>query len=177
MKYSINAKTDVFKGHAFDVQKLSVTLPDGRVRNYDLVNHRNSATIIPVEDNGDIWFVEQYRMGSENILLELPAGVIDCDETPEACATREVREEIGFAAGKMTLLGSIYLAPGYSNEINYIFLAKNLTHNPLQQDEDEFLSVKKIAEKDINELISSGKLQDSKSLAALLIYQQKQNET
>ncbi len=173
MKHSIISRKNVFNGHAFNVQELYVSLPDGRKRNYDLVDHRDSVTIIPVDESGKIWFVEQFRMGSESSLIELPAGVMDGNEKPIACAKREVREEIGMAAGKLIQIGSIYLAPGYSNELNHIFLAKDLRPDPLQQDEDEFLSIKKYSKEELTKLIREGDLKDSKSLAALYLYEQK----
>ena len=173
MKHSIISRKNVFNGHAFNVQELYVSLPDGRKRNYDLVDHRDSVTIIPVDETGTIWLVEQFRMGSESSLIELPAGVIEGNEKPFACAKREVREEIGMTAGKLVQIGSIYLAPGYSNELNHIFLAKDLKPDPLQQDEDEFLSIKKYTREELTELIREGDLRDSKSLAALYLYEQK----
>lgn len=173
MKHSIISKKNVFNGHAFNVQELFVSLPDGRKRNYDVVDHRNSVTIIPIDEKGDIWFVEQFRMGSENYLIELPAGVIDKNESPKACAARETREEIGMAAGQLIHIGSIYLVPGYSNELNHIYLAKDLVPDPLQQDNDEFLLVKKYSSEKLETLIREGKLQDSKSLAALYLYSHK----
>ena len=112
-------------------------------------------------------------MGSESSLIELPAGVIEENEKPLACATREIREEIGMSAGKMVYIGSVFLAPGYSNELNYIFLAKDLNPDPLQQDDDEFLSTKIFSREDLSELIHTGNLQDSKSLAALYLYERK----
>ncbi|MDO9546213.1 MAG: NUDIX hydrolase, partial [Pelolinea sp.] len=115
MSHSIISRKTVFNGYAFGVEELKVTLPDGRKRNYDLVNHKDSVTIIPVDENEMIWFVKQFRMGSECSLLELPAGVLDEKESPEDCAAREVREEIGMSAGQLLMIGSIYLAPGYSN--------------------------------------------------------------
>ena len=172
MKHSIIFRKNVFIGHAFNVQELYVSLPDGRKRNYDIVDHPDSVTIIPIDENGEIWFVEQFRMGSENYLIELPAGVIDENESPEACAARETREEIGMAAGQLIHIESIYLVPGYSNELNHIFLAKDLKPAPLQQDDDEFLSVKKYSSEELNNLIQEGTLKDSKSLAALYLYEQ-----
>ena len=173
MKHSIISRKNVFNSHAFNVQELYVSLPDGRKRNYDLVDHRDSVTIIPVDETGTIWLVEQFRMGSESSLIELPAGVIEGNEKPFACAKREVREEIGMTAGKLVQIGSIYLAPGYSNELNHIFLAKDLKPDSLQQDEDEFLSIKKYTREELTELIREGDLRDSKSLAALYLYEQK----
>lgn len=171
MKHSIISRNTVFNGYAFGVEELNVTLPDGRKRTYDLVTHKDSVTIIPVDENEMIWFVEQFRMGSECSLLELPAGVMNGNESPEICAAREVREEIGMSAGQLIPIGSIYLAPGYSNEINHIFLAKGLEPDPLQQDDDEFLTIKKFRKEDLFALILEGDLVDSKSLAALYLYQ------
>ena len=169
MKHQILSKETVYKGIAFNVENLLVRLPDERERNYNLVRHHNSVTIIPIDAENMVWFVTQFRMGSENILLELPAGVMDENETPMDCALREVREETGMAAGKMEQLGSVYLAPGYSNELNHIFLATDLHYDPLDMDEDEFLQVKKIPLKEMRSLVNEGKLQDSKSLAALYL--------
>lgn len=174
MEHAIISRKKVFGGHAFDVQEILVSLPDGRKRNYDLVDHRDSVTIIPIDENGYIWFVNQYRLGSESSLIELPAGVLDDGEDPKSCAAREVREEIGMAAGELIQIGSLYLAPGYSNELNHIFVARHLKLDPLQQDEDEFLSTIKYSREEITELINEGNLQDSKSLAALHLFEQKQ---
>jgi ADP-ribose pyrophosphatase len=171
MKHVIRSRKTNYTAYAFKVEELNVSLPDGRIRDYDLVNHKDSVTIIPVDNNEMFWFVEQYRMGSESALLELPAGVMDDNESPEICAAREVREEIGMSAGHMQLIGSVYLAPGYSSELNHIFLATKLTPAPLKQDDDEFLTVKKFSKHDLMALIQDGGLLDSKSLAALYLYQ------
>jgi len=170
MNHKILARKRIFTGRAFDVEELEVALPDGRQRNYDLVDHVDSVTIIPIAKNGEILFVEQFRVGSDEKLLELPAGVMDDGENPEVCAAREVREETGMAAGKLTLLGAVYLAPGYSNELNHIFLAENLTEDPLDQDDDEFLSLKSVAFQETEKLTAEGKLKDSKTIAALYFY-------
>lgn len=167
MEHKITNRTKQFEGHAFNVEILEVNLPDGRQRQYDLVDHNNSVTIIPVDNDGNIFFVKQFRMGSESQLLELPAGVLDDHESPQKCAAREIREETGMAAGKMTRLGAIYLAPGYSNELNFVFLAQDLTEDPLQEDEDEFISIHAYSPGDVKRLIRSGEIKDSKTLAAL----------
>ena len=169
MQHEILSTTTVFTGRAFDVEVLRVRLPDARERDYNLVHHPDSVTIVPIDHNGDIWFVTQYRMGSRSILLELPAGVLDGNESPQTCAAREIREEIGMAAGKLQHLGSNYLVPGYSTEINHVFLATDLVNSPLTMDEDEFLGVKKIPWAEMQALVSSGSLQDSKSIAALYL--------
>lgn len=148
------------------MQKLHVRLPDQRERDYDLVQHHGSVTIVPLDEQRNIWFVIQFRMGSEKNLLELPAGVLNDGENPKNCALREIREEIGMAAGKLQKLGAVYLAPGYSNELNHIFLATEITPAPLSADEDEFLKVEKYPLKEIHQMIIDGKLMDSKSISA-----------
>jgi len=173
MGHSIISRKTVFNGHVFEVEELKVSLPDKRKRNYDLVNHKDSVTIIPIDENETIWFVEQYRMGSECALLELPAGVMDENENPENCAARELREEIGMSAGQLFLIGSVYLVPGYSNELNHIYVAKNLHPDPLQHDDDEFITIQKFSKEELFSLVRDGGLIDSKSLAALYLYQLK----
>lgn len=169
MTHQILSRDTVNKTHAFEIEKLHVQLPDGRLRDYDLVRHNDSVTIIPLDNEGNIWFVSQFRMGSEREMLELPAGVMHDNEQPELCAAREVREETGMAAGRLTFLGSAYLAPGYSSENNHIFLGENLSESPLERDDDEFIDIKKIPATDAYVMAERGEIQDSKSLAALLL--------
>lgn len=169
MAHQILSHKTVYKAHAFEIEKLHVRLPDGRERDYDLVSHNDSVTIIPFNEDGNIWFVTQYRLGCECELLELPAGVIHDGEDPESCAAREVREETGLAAGKLTHIGSVYLAPGYSSEKNHIFLAEDLSESPLDMDDDEFLQAEKIPAEKAYEMAENGRIQDSKTLAALLL--------
>jgi len=177
LKHQIINRTRKFEGHAFNVEILDVNLPDGRQRQYDLVDHNNSVTIIPVDNDGNIFFVKQFRMGSETLLLELPAGVMDDHESPQECAAREIREEIGMAAGELTRIGAVYLAAGYSNELNFIFLATKLTEDPLQEDDDEFISIHTYSPGEIKRLVRAGEIKDSKTLAALHLMQEIQKES
>ena len=169
MAYQILSKTTVYNAHAFSVENLHVKLPDEREKDYNLVRHNDSVTIIPMDSDGNIWFVTQFRMGCERVLLELPAGVMDAGETPLDAALREVREETGMGAGQMDHLGSVYLAPGYSSEINHVFLATEIYPAPLEMDDDEFLSVEKYPADEALLLAQQARLQDSKSLAALYL--------
>lgn len=169
MDHQILSREIVFNAYAFDIEKLHVRLPDGRERDYDLVSHNDSVTIIPLDEDGNIWFVSQYRMGCQCQMLELPAGVMDDNELPEHCAAREIREETGFAAGKLTYLGSVYLAAGYSSENNHIFLAEDLVESPLAMDEDEFLNTKSLSVSKVWEMAENGEIHDSKTMAALIL--------
>ena len=114
-------------------------------------------------------FVRQYRHAAGLDLLELPAGTLDEGEEPLECAKREIREETGMAAGKMELLGGFYLAPGYSTEYMHVYLATGLSHDPLEADADEFLTVERIPMAEALQMFERGEIQDAKSLAAVLL--------
>jgi ADP-ribose pyrophosphatase len=159
-----------YRAHVFDVAKVFVRLPDGRERSYDLVEHGDSVTIVPIDAEGNIYFVNQHRIGADGDLLELPAGVLDPGEEPLVSARRELREEIGMD-GTFQFLGGFYLAPGYDDEYMSVFLATDLFESPLDGDEDEFLSVVKINKSEAYQKARTGDLQDGHTLAALLLAQ------
>jgi ADP-ribose pyrophosphatase len=169
MAYQVLRKENKYKGHVFDIVKVHVTLPDGRERAYDLVEHGDSVSIVPVTEDGQIYFVIQHRIGADQVLLELPAGVVDGDESPLNAASRELQEEIGKAAGELTALGGFYLAPGYTDEYMLVFLAKNLSDSPLEPDEDEFLEIVTLPIPEVYQKAVSGEIHDGKTLAALLL--------
>ena len=171
METRILNRNNLFHGHIFNIENVQLELPDHRNRNYELVNHRDSVTIVPVTDSRKILFVSQYRIGAEQDLLELPAGVIERNETPKECAAREIREEVGMTAGDLYLLGSCYLVPGYCTELNYMFLAQKLSPSPLQPDDDEFLNIVAMPIDEVFQKALGGYLKDSKSLAALFLSQ------
>lgn len=158
-----------YQGPVFDVERIALNLPDGRSRNYDMVKIQDAVTILPVDSEGFIYFVRQYRIGANKEMLELPAGKIEEGEEALKTAEREIREEIGFAAGKMQPLGKFYVSPGYSTEFMYTFLATELYPAPLAPDQDEFLNVVRLSAAQVRQLISSGDLEDSKSLATLYL--------
>jgi ADP-ribose pyrophosphatase len=158
-----------YRGRAFSVRSEHLRLPDGRETRLDIVDHVGSIVILPVDADGNVLFVRQYRHPTGKDLLELPAGTLEPGEQPDACAQRELREETGMSAEIMEPLGGFFLAPGYSTEFMHVFLARGLRHNPLQADSDEFLSVERIP---LSQVLSAGLadlLPDAKSLAALML--------
>lgn len=169
MKFeTIDTKTQ-YQGKVFSIRQDRVRLPDGREARLDIVVHTGAVTLIPVDEQGRVWFVRQYRHAAGEVLLELPAGTLEPDEEPQACASREVREETGMSAEKLELLGDFFLAPGYSTEHMYVYLATGLKADPLEQDEDEFLSVEKIPLEQAFQMAETGELKDGKSIAALML--------
>jgi ADP-ribose pyrophosphatase len=166
---SILSHQIVYQGRLFSVESLLLLLENQKEHRYERVNHKDSVTILPVDDQKRILFVTQYRVGANQQLLELPAGVMEANEDPRTCALREVREEVGMAADLLTRLGSYYLAPGYCTEINHAFLAQELHPAPLSSDEDEFLKIDAIPVDQAYRMAEKGEIQDGKSLAALLL--------
>jgi ADP-ribose pyrophosphatase len=156
-----------YRGKAFDVRQDQVRLPDGQTVSLDIIDHVGAVTLIPVDKNGMIWFVRQYRHATGKLLLELPAGTLESGEQPEACALRELREEIGMACKHLQKVGEFYLAPGYSTEYMHIFKATGLYPDPLPGDPDEFLSIEKIPLEQAFQMAVKGEIQDSKSLVGL----------
>jgi ADP-ribose pyrophosphatase len=169
MPFELIKSETLLKGRAFNVRRDTLKTPDGRETKLDIVEHVGSVVLIPIDQEGNLLFVRQYRHAVGKDLLELPAGTRDGTEPFEECAAREVREETGLEAGKLQKIGEFYLVPGYSTELMAVFLATDLKENPLQADEDEFLQVEKIPLKQAIDIAEQGGIQDAKSLAALLL--------
>ena len=165
----ITNRKEVFKGRAFNVEELQLTLPDGREQVYYLVDHLDAVTILPIDREGMVYFVSQFRVGAEQNVLELPAGMMNPGEEPLTSAHRELQEEIGHDAGKMEKVGSFWMAPGYTSEFLHIFLATDLIEHKLPEDDDEFLSVVKVDLRQAFEMIKSGEIQDGKTLSTFML--------
>jgi ADP-ribose pyrophosphatase len=168
MTYDILNQKTVYNGPIFSIDRIELSLPDQHARQYDLVQIQNAVTILPIDEDGNVHFVRQYRMGSASFLLELPAGKMEAGETAQITAEREIREEIGMAANKMQPLGKFFVSPGYSTEYMYTFLATGLYADPLDPDVDEFLNVVKIPLAEAIREIQSGKIEDGKTLAVFM---------
>jgi len=169
MTWIVEQSEKVYSGKAFDVQRDQIRLPDGALKQRDIVLHPPAVTILPIDNESNIWFIRQYRHPVGTSLLELPAGVMDAGETPESAARRELREEIGMCPNELTLIGEFYLAPGYSTEHMYAFHARGLSPDPLKADDDEFIEIEKIpiyslTRKNIREICH-----DAKTLAVLFM--------
>jgi len=169
MPFELLHTETLMKGRAFTIRRDTLKTPDGRETKFDIVEHGGSVIIIPMDAEGNLLFVRQYRHAAGMDLLELPAGTRDGNEPFEECAAREIREETGMEAGTLMHVGSFYLAPGYSTEYMGVFLATDLKHNPLEADDDEFLSVEKMPVKKALQMAERGEMPDAKTLAALLL--------
>ncbi len=153
MPFELIKSEVIFPGRAFTIRRDTLRLPDGHETRLDIVEHVGSVVIIPMDEDGNLLFVRQYRHAAGLDLLELPAGTLNEGESPEECARREIREETGMAAGKMEHLGGFYLAPGYSTEYMNVYLGTDLKEDPLDPDADEILSVETLP---LNQALKNG---------------------
>ncbi len=169
MPFELLRSETLLKGRAFLIRRDTLKTPDGHETKLDIIEHGGSVIIVPVDKDGNLLFVRQYRHAAGMDLLELPAGTLEKDEDPAVCAAREIREETGFAADRIEKIGDFYLAPGYSTEFMHAYLARDLRYDPLEADADEFLSVEKIPFAEAIQMAERGEMPDAKSLAALLL--------
>jgi ADP-ribose pyrophosphatase len=169
MKFDLLKSETVYEGRAFNVHRDHLRTPDNRTVKYDIIDHIGSIILVPVDEQGQIYFVRQYRHAAGQELLELPAGTLEPGEPPEEAAAREIREETGMAAANLKEIGGFYLAPGYSTEFMHVFLATGLSASPLEADDDEFLSVEKFSANEALSIARAGQLPDAKSQAALFL--------
>lgn len=169
MPFELIKSEILMQGRAFRIRRDTLKTPDQRETRFEIIDHGGSVILIPVDENGEVLFVRQYRHAAGRDLLELPAGTRDGDEPYEECAAREIREETGMQAGRLEKVGEFYLAPGYSTEFMVVYLATDLSPNPLEADEDEFLVVEKMPVKQALQLAERGDMPDAKSLAALFL--------
>ncbi|MCC8029183.1 MAG: NUDIX hydrolase [Lachnospiraceae bacterium] len=149
--------------------------PSGHIAHWDYIAHRKgAAAVVPVLDDGRILMVRQHRNALERETLEIPAGSRDDVNEPRIeCAARELEEETGYRAGKLELLITVATTVAFCNELIEIYLATNLTRTETHLDEDEFVEVGCYTPEELKEMIFSQKIQDSKTVAAILAYDAK----
>jgi 8-oxo-dGTP pyrophosphatase MutT (NUDIX family) len=169
MPFELLKSEPLFQGRAFKIRRDFLKTPDGQETKLDIVEHGGSVVIVPVDADGNMLFVRQYRHAAGTDLLELPAGTRNGDEPHAECAAREIREETGMAADSLVYIGDFYLAPGYSTEFMAVFLATDLRPDPLEADADEFLEVEKMPVAEAIQMAERGEMPDAKSLAALFL--------
>ena len=159
----------IFQGKIINLRVDTVRLPSGRIATREIAEHSNSICVVPVDEEGKVLLVRQYRKPAEAALLEVPAGGVEEGEVSEETVQRELQEEVGYRAGKLQHLSSFWLAPGWCTEYMHAYLATDLAPATLDADDDENILVERVPLEQTMELIASGEIQDAKSIAALLL--------
>jgi ADP-ribose pyrophosphatase len=161
-----------YTGSILKMYSDTMEFPNGNTAEWDLISHKGAAAVVAVKENGNLLMVRQYRNALERETIELPAGAKDYpEEESSACAARELEEETGYKCENLRFLISIYTTVAFCNEKIDIFLARDLIPSHQHLDENEFLNVEEWELSDLVRMIYEGKLQDGKTVAAILAYQ------
>ena len=164
------ASETIYDGKILHVERWQVTCPNGRSATREIVVHKGAAAVVPVYPDGTTLLVRQHRVAVDRVTLEIPAGKLDsAGEDPLDCAVRELEEETGLRAGRMTLLTSLLTTPGFCTEKIAIYLAQDLTQGQTHPDEDEFLDLVRIPLEEAVARIMRGEIRDSKTICGLLM--------
>jgi 8-oxo-dGTP pyrophosphatase MutT (NUDIX family) len=163
----------IYDGKIVHLYVDEVRLPDGQAQNREIVRHTGAVAVVPVDGDGNIVMVRQYRYAAGRVLLEIPAGTLESDEDPEACAVRELQEEAGFRPGMLTRLGGMFVAPSYTTEFIHLYLATDLEPSKLEGDDDEFLEVLHLSPDAVLQHILSGAIADGKTIAGFFLAQER----
>ena len=162
-------KKKIYEGKILGLSVYDITI-EGRKVKREMIEHRGAAAMLAFDENNKVILVKQHRY-PHGYVIEIPAGTLEKKEDPIKCAFRELEEETGYKAKKMTHLISYYPSIGYNTEIIHCFVASGLKKIAnLKLDEDEILSVTKMDLKKIISMIKSGKIQDSKTICAVMTY-------
>ena len=163
-------RTLVSKGTIIDYYRDELLIPNGHIGMWDHIEHKGAAAALAVLDDGRILMVRQYRNSIERDTLEIPAGGLNPNEDPMKAAARELKEETGYVAGHIEKLLSLYTTVAFSNEKIHIYKAYDLTKDRQHLDEDEFVDVFAYTLDELIEMIRKGKIEDSKTIAAIMTY-------
>ncbi len=162
-------KKKVYDGKVLGLSLYDVTIQGRKVKR-EIIEHRGAAAMLAITKDNKVILVKQHRF-PHGYVLEIPAGTLDKGERPRTCAIRELQEETGYKAKKMEHFLTYYPSIGYNLEAIHCFLATGLSKvSDLKLDDDEILSVTKIDLKKLIRMIKNGKIQDSKTICAVLTY-------
>lgn len=164
----------VAKGKIVDYYHDIVKIPNGNIVTWDFIWNKGAAAVVPVRDDGKIIMVRQYRNAIDRETIEIPAGGLNYPEEPTIdAAARELEEETGFKTDDITLLISIKTTVAFCNEHIDIYVAKNLKPSKQNLDEDEYINVEVYSLDELCDMIYEGKIEDSKTVAAIMSYKNK----
>lgn len=163
------SRAEIFTGALLSVRRETVRREDGRLAVREIVGHAPAVAVLPLDDVGRALLVRQYRKPLEQVLWEVPAGKMEPGEAPEECARRELAEEAGVAAERLTYVGRIATTPGFSDEVIHLFRAEGLKGaGDVAADPDEALEVVPVPWPEVMRMAAEGELWDAKSLCLVL---------
>lgn len=159
---------EIYNGRIIRVTKEKVELENGKQSTREMVYHSGGVGVLPIDDEGNVYLVKQFRYPFKKVLLEIPAGKRELGEDPLTCGVRELKEEIGAEASSIKSLGDLYPTVAYDTEIIYIYLATGLSFGETHLDEGEFIDVVKMPFEKAYEMVLNGEIPDAKTQIAML---------
>lgn len=164
----------VASGAIIDYYHDTMQVPNGNIAVWDFINHKGAAAIVAVREDGKLLMVRQYRNALERETLEIPAGGLNSAEEPtKLAALRELEEETGYCCDDAELLITIRTTVAFCNEKIDVYVANQLKPGKQHLDEDEFINVEAHSVEDLKQMIYAGKIEDSKTIGAILAYADK----
>lgn len=162
----------IYDGKVLNLKVDTVELPDKKYSKREIVEHPGGVAIVAITKDKDLVMVKQYRKAIEDFILEIPAGKLEVNEEPRETAIRELREETGYEAKKLTYISEFYTSPGYCNEKIHIFLAEDLIEVSPTPDIGEFIEKDIIPLEDLLKMLDRGEIMDSKTIIGIFIAKQ-----
>ena len=164
----------MYHGTIVDFYKDTIEVPNGNVVEWDIIGHKGAAAVLPVREDGKLLMVRQYRNALDRYTLEIPAGGLNgADEPTRDAAGRELEEETGYRSDDLEWLITIRTTVAFCNEKIDIYVAKNLIKSHQHLDEDEFINVEAYSVEELSRMILEGKIEDSKTISAIMSYKDK----
>jgi ADP-ribose pyrophosphatase len=161
----------IYSGKVLKLSLDTVALPNGRTTELEILRHPGASAVVPLKDDGRVVLIRQLRHAVGGFIYEIPAGKLDPQEDPRNCAARELEEEIGYCAGHLELLTSIWTAPGFTDEVIHIFQGTNLQQGKQNLDQDEVLEIVEWSLDEAMAKIQDGTIRDAKTIIGLqLVY-------
>ena len=159
---------EIFDGVAIHLFRDEILLPNGNKGVREVVRHPGAVCVLPLTQDGQVIFVNQFRYALNKVTLEVPAGKLEKGEDPTEAALRELSEETGIEAKKIVPVGALYTTPALMDEIIYMYIATELTQGEQHLDEDEFVNAVKIPLEKAVEMVMNGEIRDAKTQTIIL---------
>jgi len=163
-----------YKGTMIEMYSDTISVPNGNIAHWDFIKHKGAAAVVPITDDGKVVMVRQYRNALDRETLEIPAGGLNSQEEPtKDAAARELEEETGYQSNDLELLITVATTVAFCNEMIDIYIARNLIQSKQNLDEDEYVEVEEYTVDELSDMIYAGKINDSKTISAIMAYKNK----
>ena len=168
-RFRVRSSKEIYRDRYLKVVRRDGSLPTRVEATFTVIEHPGACAIVPIFENGDLLLLRQFRVAPEEELIEIPAGTREEGETPLETARREVIEETGYRARKLTRLGTFYMAPGFCNEVMHLFAARGLSPARTNLDAEEVIRPLRVSRREAMRMVRTGRIRDAKTLVGLLL--------